>query len=1062
MRAILIATCLVLAASAAQAQVGGITVKVTDESGAPLPGATVTIRHETSYVKTTSELTDAHGIVRFPVLRPGDGYTIEVSFPGLTPLRFGDLRVRLNEDQQLDVRLTAGLVEEVHVTAEGQVVQLDQNEVSTKFSDDFIHDLPVLDRFYQNVLTLAPGVQDANGDGNPNVHGSRNRDFQALVGGVSNVDPLTGQWLSRVNPKSIEEIEIIGAGAGVEFGRAQGGFARIIQKQGSNQHEGVLDFYYQTSDLDGDGARNESAVDAPEFETIQPGFQFTGPVVRDRLWYRVSYDRRKREEPTNVLSGIELFKQDAVNADAQLTWQASPSNKLALQYRTDPVDEENFGISNRTPVESSIDRERDVDTWTLTWTAQHRARVLVETIAAWQDVALSEEPAVLGALNDCVPNSSVPVLGRALCLNLQTDRYSGSFNESDSDERQRFTFKSQATVYAGRLWGADHQAKLGLSVENERYFRDLRRLPTMDYHVEFPFGGVPFGVVLAEVDVPYADHVRATGVNWALYAEDQLKLGSNLTLTLGTRIDREEIDSEGRAPLDLQGELAAYDATLTLKDVGAFDIYDVGEWDKYFTGYEQFFTFREQLSTVLCQGQPPEVFPNCQLTVSSGTLSQLQEELDHKRQSEGIHLRNTNLSPFLAVAWDPWANGKTALKAAAGRHYNNIPLVVPLQELEPVRSTVEYRSDLETSQTNLYGGISPNLTVRTVDHDLRTPYQDELSLSFERELWPETSLRFSWVNRSFEDQLQDRNLNIGTADYGVCASAFVQIFQQTNVLPSPGQGKQVTNPWTGEKYQDTDPGNGDGRTDDCGGNSFFQGGSDPFGSDSIFFQSPDGFDDLYVLNPFWGGVFEIGNINTIDYDAYVLEFVRRLYHGWEFNGSYTWSETKGDGEDLVQELANDPSLRDSVFGFQSYDQRHVVKLTGTTITPIGVRLGSSVTWQSGLPYSILLEDTAEDLLPPTTSRLVVPGTRLRQTYPTGVRNDQRNDSWWNVDLKATKELRFGRRYDLQLSAEVFNVLNDDTYQIYNPFLEQGQRINGVNEAARRFGRRFQVGAQLAF
>ena len=66
---------------------------------------------------------------------------------------------------------------------------------------------------------------------------------QALVGGVSNVDPLTGQWLSRVNPNSIEEMEVVTAGAGVEFGRAQGGFANIIQKQGSNRHEGIVEFH---------------------------------------------------------------------------------------------------------------------------------------------------------------------------------------------------------------------------------------------------------------------------------------------------------------------------------------------------------------------------------------------------------------------------------------------------------------------------------------------------------------------------------------------------------------------------------------------------------------------------------------------------------------------------------------------------------------------------------------------------------------------------------------------------------------------------------------------------
>ena len=82
------------------------------------------------------------------------------------------------------------------------------------------------------------------------VHGSRERDFAAMVGGVRNVDPLTGYWMSRINPNSIEEIEVITAGAGVEFGRAQGGFARILQKQGSNEHEGVFEFFYRTSEFD--------------------------------------------------------------------------------------------------------------------------------------------------------------------------------------------------------------------------------------------------------------------------------------------------------------------------------------------------------------------------------------------------------------------------------------------------------------------------------------------------------------------------------------------------------------------------------------------------------------------------------------------------------------------------------------------------------------------------------------------------------------------------------------------------------------------------------------------
>ena len=180
-------------------------------------------------------------------------------------------------------------------------------------------------------------------------------------------------------------------------------------------------------------------------------------------------------------------------------------------------------------------------------------------------------------------------------------------------------------------------------------------------------------------------------------------------------------------------------------------------------------------------------------------------------------------------------------------------------------------------------------------------------------------------------------------------------------------------------------------------------------------------------------------------------------------GSYTYSRARGDGEDFGQEFDDDPStLPVDRRGYQSYDQRHVVKLNGTTITPWGIRMGAAVTWQSGLPYSVLWRRPAFDTIPPATERLGGAGARSRLTFPTGSRNDQRNSSYWNVDLKATKELRLGQRFNMQLSAEVFNVFDEGTYQVYNPDLERGVQVNGQNEARRLFGRQWQLGFKLAF
>jgi hypothetical protein len=1048
------------AVSGAFAQTGGIRVLVTASAGQPLPGARVTISHATGYVKATTLLTDAQGRVDFPVLRPGSGYAVEVAFPGFSTLREDDLQVRIADTLTLRLQMIEGLEEQVRVTAQRSVIDLEKAETSTKFSDDFIADLPVPSRYYQNILTLAPGVQDANEDGNPNVHGSRSRDFQALVGNVSNVDPLTGQWMSRVNPNSIEEIEIVAAGAGVEFGRAQGGYARILQKQGSNQHEGVSELYWTSSELDGPGGDHRAPGPEPEFDTYQAMLSFSGPILRDRLWYRLSWERRDREDPRATPGGTALFTEQTETRDALLTWQVSPRNKLALHYLSDPREAVNVGIGNLTPPESGLRQDRDVETYGLTWTAPYSPRVLVESTLAWQDLNTSQAPATRGVVNDCTGLSQDLFLQDALCHNLTTDFTSGSYYRTEDDHRQRLTVKSQATVYGGRLWGASHQFKVGLAIENERYFRQLSRGPSVTFEVinEDEFGNPfinPRGLAIARMAVPDADDVRATGNTWGLYAEDQLKPLSNLTLTLGARVDREEITSSGRSPFDPSAELAEFERLVALcpppGDIGGLhSTCRNAAWAASFTGFEDFVLFDQIMRKQLCASAPDQ--GNCEVLVSESIATKRNEDLLQVRRKEDVYTTNTNVSPFLSLAWSPWSDGKTAFKAATGRHYNNIPLLIPLQEVEPILTDIQYDVDLDTQHTTREKTISPTVNTITVERGLRTPYQDELTLSIERELWTETSLQLTWIDRRYRDQIQDVNINVATGDLGRCK--IETGFDPYPVVASPGTGT-VTDPYTEQEYRDTDPGPGDGRIDDCAGQTVLTPGG-------IAVARPDGTPDLYLQNPFWGDILLVGNFNEIDYEAFVIELVRRHYRSWEMNASYTWSKAEGNGDDFFQELGNDPSLRTAVPGFQSYDQRHVAKLNATTVTPWGIRLGTTVVWQSGVPYSELVEELAFDTLPPSTQNFGVRGGRVRQTYPSGVRNDQRNPAYWNINLRATKEIALSRGTMLQLSAEVFNLLDDESYLIYNRDFERGQQLDGTNEAFRRFGRQWQLGMRLAF
>ena len=163
----------------------------------------------------------------------------------------------------------------------------------------------------------------------------------------------------------------------------------------------------------------------------------------------------------------------------------------------------------------------------------------------------------------------------------------------------------------------------------------------------------------------------------------------------------------------------------------------------------------------------------------------------------------------------------------------------------------------------------------------------------------------------------------------------------------------------------------------------------------------------------------------------------------------------GDAEDFTQVLGNERNLREDERGFLDYDQRHVVSLSAVTLTRWGLRLGGTVRWESGLPYSELDDKLTVFARPPEYGNLGDIDQRFRFRYPTSQRNDQRNPSYWTVDMRLAKEFKLPRGGQLQLTGEVFNLLNDDT-------LILNDRINGQVSGTRRFGRQFQLGLRLGF
>ncbi len=854
-----------------------------------------------------------------------------------------------------------------------------------------------------------------------------------------------------VNPNSIEEMEVITAGAGVEFRRAQGGFARILQKQGSNDFEGVFELFYRSGLLNGDGAGDFSDVPTPDFETYQPSVQVSGPIVKDKLWYRLSHELVHEETPVNVTDGIEIVTDErTINAD-QITWQVSPRNKLAFQFQSDPRTITNFGVSSFVPGESSAKFDLGGETYSMTWTAPYSPKILIESQVAWQDLNTSVSPSDPNAEVQCLNGPAF--LNNARCFDVDSGEFSGSFPATADDHRQRLTVRGDATVFGGRIFGATHQFKFGMSVENERYFRRLEQRPDVNLFIvtlmDDAGGGQsdpePHAIIFGDFPVPNISEVRATGITWGLYAEDQIKPLQNLTLTLGLAIDREEITSSGNGTFNPEAEYQAY------LDLLAAGVDDQPALQQPFTGYEDLLDFVGQLATQL-------EIPYDTLFSRLSTAAQNSTFWDQKRRADNVNLVNTNPSPFLSVAWDPFSNGKTKLAATARRYYGATPLLLPLSEIDSASASLAFDATqvngiwtIPSGPAGLRSSVSPAVNVDAIARDLETPYNDEFSLSFEREIATETSIKVTYINRKFRNQFQDIDLNHVPLDAGRCnftSTAAGDRFPVVKVTPSDPEYNPAYAP-------------GDGIIDDCAGElEFIQGATE---EDDINLERPDGIPDLYVQNPGWGNVFYVGNLNQIDYQGYSFELIRRQYRNWELQGSYTFSKAIGDGEDFNQGLGDDRTLVEDERGYQAYDQRHVVKVAATTVTPWGIRLGGNLGWQSGLPYSILRREISYDAISPQFQGLGSDAAaRTRTTYLTSQRNSERNLSFWDLNLKMTKEFRLGRGVNGQASVEVFNVFNDGTYLVYNGFTESGQQVNGNNDATRRFGREWQLGLRLAF
>jgi hypothetical protein len=334
-------------AASAQTFRGTILGTVTDQSGALVAGAKVTVRNaDTGFVRATETATD--GSYAVPELPIGN-YSVTVEREGFQTAVITGVRVEVAVDRRVDATLKPGdVAQRIEVAGEGVVtVETTSNVLGGSFESKTVLDLPINGRDYTKLLIMVPGAAgEPNGGGDSpgsyglfSVNGNRGRSNNFLLDGTDMNDgfrnlPAINQGGVFGTPGTVLPIEAIAevrvlSNFEPEFGRNSGSVVNIVTKSGTNEFHGSVFEYFRHDHLN---ARNFFNTVGPKdkFRNNQFGGSLGGPLRKDRTFFYAAYEGQR--ERLGVTS-VNTVPSDAEFAAAITVLGGNPATPIS----TNPV-----------------------------------------------------------------------------------------------------------------------------------------------------------------------------------------------------------------------------------------------------------------------------------------------------------------------------------------------------------------------------------------------------------------------------------------------------------------------------------------------------------------------------------------------------------------------------------------------------------------------------------------------------------------------------------------------------------------------------------------------------
>ncbi|RPJ57531.1 MAG: TonB-dependent receptor [Acidobacteria bacterium] len=299
--ALLVGCCGLSNALLAQVTTAAIHGTVTDSTGGVIPGAEVTATQVATNFKRTT-VTDEVGQYAIKFL-PLGRYKVEVAVPGFKTFSQTGVVLDINRDARVDATLSIGEQSEtISVASDAPLVNTTDASIGRTVNNAEIQNLPLVNRDVYTLLSLTPGVNatDAtNPLGSPaeivvvNGSSSGTGSISYYLDGGNNTAGLRNTGNSVPNPDAVQEFRVITNNYSSEFGRFAGGMVDVVTKSGTNTMHGSLFEYVRNDALN---ASPWLVSSKPPLRRNQFGGSFGGPVMKDKTFYFGSYSGLRQRQ----------------------------------------------------------------------------------------------------------------------------------------------------------------------------------------------------------------------------------------------------------------------------------------------------------------------------------------------------------------------------------------------------------------------------------------------------------------------------------------------------------------------------------------------------------------------------------------------------------------------------------------------------------------------------------------------------------------------------------------------------------------------------------------------